>query len=55
MIDFLSNIAWAPDKITKGETLTHAEYKIKDCEKWIRAEVLDKNGNYAWSNIIELK
>ena len=55
MINFLSNIAWAPDRITKGENLTHAEYRIKDCEKWIRAEVLDKDGNYAWSNIIEIE
>jgi hypothetical protein len=55
MINFLSNIAWAPDRIIKGENLTHAEYRIKDCEKWIRAEVLDKDGNYAWSNIIEIE
>ena len=55
MINFLSNIAWAPDRITKGKDLTHAEYRIKDCEKWIRVEIMDKNGNYAWSNIIEIK
>ena len=55
MINFLSNIAWAPDRITKGKDLTHAEYHIKDCEKWIRVEIMDKNGNYAWSNIIEIK
>lgn len=55
MINFLSNIAWAPNRITKGENLTHAEYHINTCEKWIRVEIMDKNGNYAWSNIIEIK
>ncbi len=54
MIDVLSNSAWAPDKITRGKGITHAEYKIKAWEKWIRAEVCDENGNYAWSNIIIL-
>ena len=51
-IDVLSNSSWCPDKITRGSGLTHAEYKIKDWDKWIRVEVWDKNGNCAWSNII---
>lgn len=55
MINFLSNIAWAPDRITKGKNLTHGEYRIKSCEKWIRVEIVDEDGNYAWSNIIEIK
>lgn len=54
MIDFLSNSAWGPDRITRGENLTHAEYTIKEWDKWIRVEVLDESGNYAWSNIIML-
>lgn len=54
MIDFLSNSAWAPDKITRGNGLTHAEYTIKEWEKWVRVEVRDEHGNYAWSNIIML-
>jgi hypothetical protein len=52
MINFLSNSAWAPDRITRGEKLTHAEYKIKPHDKWIRAEVTDAEGRSAWSNII---
>ena len=51
-IDFLSNSAWVPDKMTRGSGLTHAEYSIKPWEKWVRVEVCDENGNYAWSNII---
>ena len=54
MIDFLANAAWAPDKIIRNENLTYAEYPIKDFEKWVRVEVHDEKGNYAWSNIIVL-
>ncbi|MBR2043021.1 MAG: CehA/McbA family metallohydrolase [Clostridia bacterium] len=54
MIDFLSNAAWCPDKIYRGENLTHAEYTIKAFDKWVRVEVHDKDGNYAWSNIIRV-
>lgn len=53
-IDFLSNAAWGPDRITRGKNLTHAEYQIKPFDKWARVEVLDENGNYAWSNIIKI-
>lgn len=54
MIDFLSNSSITLDKAVRGDALTHAEYIIKDYEKWIRVEVHDQAGNYAWSNIIEL-
>ncbi|MBP3704084.1 MAG: CehA/McbA family metallohydrolase [Clostridia bacterium] len=54
MIDFLSNAAWGPDRITRGENLTHAEYRIKPHDKWVRVEVHDENGNYAWSNVLML-
>ncbi len=54
-INIVSNITWVPDRVFKGEALTHAEYRIKPGEIWVRAEVMDKNGNYAWSNVIDLK
>lgn len=53
-IDFLSNSSWVPDKMTRGADLTHAEYKIKAWDKWVRVEVCDENGNFAWSNVILL-
>lgn len=53
-IVFLSNATWVSDRILRGENLTHAEYSIKDFEKWVRVEVVDSNGHYAWSNIISL-
>ena len=55
MIDFLSNAAWGPDRITRGVNLTHAEYQIKPHDKWVRVEVHDENNNYAWSNVIWVK
>ncbi len=53
-IAFLSNAAWVSDRIIRGENLTHAQYRVKDFEKWVRVEVTDDNGNYAWSNIVVL-
>ncbi len=53
-IDFLTNTVWAADKMTRGKDLTHAEYTVKDFEKWVRVEVKDAEGRYAWSNIIRL-
>ena len=53
-IMFLSNVVWAPDKIIRGYDLTCAEYSLKDFEKWVRVEVVDEKGNYAWSNIISI-
>jgi len=54
MINFLSNSAWCPDRMYRGANLTHAEYKIKAWDKWVRVEVKDSRGNYAWSNIITI-
>lgn len=48
---FMSNSAWQPDRMQRGR-VTHAEYKIKPVDKWVRVEVVDKDGRYAWSNII---
>jgi len=53
-IDFLSNSSYARDKMNRGKDLTHGEYTVKSWDKWIRVEVCDENGNYAWSNIISL-
>lgn len=55
MIDFLSNSAWCPDRIYRGENLTHAEYTLKEWDKWVRVEVHDANGCDAWSSVIRIK
>ena len=51
---FMTNTAWAPDRMKRGN-VTHAKYKIKEIDKWVRVEVVDKDGKCAWSNIISLK
>ena len=53
-INFLTNAAWVPDRMTRGQDLTHAEYPVKEWEKWVRVEVCDDQGRYAWSNVIML-
>jgi hypothetical protein len=50
---FMSNRSWAPDRMMRGG-VSYAEYQLTDVEKWIRVEVMDKNGCYAWSNVIML-
>ena len=52
MISFLSNASWNPERIVRGNGLTHAEYEINSYEKWVRVEVCDDQGRYAWSNIV---
>ena len=47
----MTNSAWAPDRMKRGK-VTHAEYNLYPIDKWLRVEVMDKNGCYAWSNII---
>lgn len=54
-IVFTSNSVYMPDRILRGEGLTHGEYHPNtEIERYIRAYVTDSNGKRAWSNIIEL-
>ena len=53
-IAFMSNSAWAPDRMVRADWVEKAEYTIKPFEKWLRVEVSDKDGNRAWSNIVRL-
>jgi len=52
-IVFISNATWTP-RAFKGENLTEARYKPADYECFIRAEVMDRDGKRAWSNIIPI-
>ena len=51
IIGTMSNGAWLPERVMRGENLTHFEYKLKNLEKWVRVEVEDSEGKRAWSNI----
>ncbi len=53
-IAFMTNATWAPDRMVRAESVESATYTLKEFEKWLRVEVVDKNGNRAWSNIIVL-
>ncbi|MBQ9107050.1 MAG: CehA/McbA family metallohydrolase [Clostridia bacterium] len=54
IIGVLSNLAWTPDRVLRGEDLTHFEYTIKKNEKWVRVEVVNADGKRAWSNVVAL-
>ena len=54
MIKILSNASFIRPSAIRGEKLTHFEYSKKKKKKWVRVEVLDAQGKYAWSNIIVL-
>ena len=51
----LSNVVWAQGRVVKGERLTHTEYEIGELDRWVRVEVVDSEGSWAWSNIIDVK
>lgn len=41
-------LAYAPE----GGTITHAEYTMKGCDRFVRIEGWDKNGGICWSNLL---
>ncbi len=64
-IIFYSNVVYVRERVLYGHGMTHAEYEIvpdKKNEKgkpvagdrFVRAEVVDAEGNRAWSNFIEI-
>ncbi len=54
-IAFLSNGVWTGGRMVRGEALTEATYVIKSHETFLRAEVTDREGRTAYSNIIRLR
>ncbi len=52
-IVFFSNFVWTPRAFT-GNGITEARYKPRNGECFLRAEVTDKNGKRAWTNIVTL-
>lgn len=55
-IIFITNTVWARGRVTRGHGLTHAEYTVSSgdgrSDRFVRAEVIDADGNRAWSNYI---
>jgi hypothetical protein len=54
-IVFYSNLVYHKDRCTRGEGVTYAESNINPQETYIRVELVDENGNCAWSSPIPLK
>lgn len=50
-ITFYSNTVWCKDRVTMG-SVRNASYEIKPTDKYVRVELIDKNGNMAWSSPI---
>ncbi len=51
-IEFFSDMGQTSGKRVDAENLIEADYVIKEGEKFVRAEIVDKNGLRAWTNII---
>ena len=52
-IVFHSNLVWMP-RVFEGEGITEARYTPAEDERYVRVAVMDGEGRYAWSNIVEL-
>ncbi|MDR3551759.1 MAG: hypothetical protein P4L75_01415, partial [Clostridia bacterium] len=49
MIVFQSNTVWCRDRVaTGGASLAH--YEIKPSDRYVRIELIDAQGNRAWSS-----
>ena len=52
LISFVTNASWSKDRVFRGANLTSAEYTMQDFDKWVRIEIKDAEGRFAWSNVI---
>lgn len=52
LISFVTNASWSKNRVFRGENLTSAEYTMQDFDKWVRIEIKDAEGRFAWSNVI---
>ena len=52
LISFVTNASWSKNRVFRGENLTSAEYTMQDFDKWVRIEIKDAEGHFAWSNVI---
>lgn len=49
---FYSDVVFAPDRVTHGKNVRKAYYRIKKQETFLRIELIDGNGNRAWSSYL---
>jgi len=46
---------WSPHRSQMGEGLTHGEYTVSGADRFVRVEVRDAQGRYAWSPYFPIK
>lgn len=46
---------WTPNRSQTGEGLTHGEYPVTAADRFVRVEVRDAEGRYAWSPYIPIE
>lgn len=54
-ISMFSNAPWSQGACIRGENLTGHTYELQPHQTFVRVEVTDAEGKYAWSNIIDLR
>ncbi len=54
-IVFFTDSVWTDHRADIGVALTHAEYAIKPNDTFVRVEIKDHEGKYAWSQYIRVK
>jgi len=54
-VAFMSDSVYTDDRITHGYNITHAVYKIKLSDTFLRIELIDSMGRHAWSSPIKIR
>ena len=54
-VAFMTDTVYTSDRVTNGTDITHAVYKIKPSDTFVRIEVIDSDGNHAWSSPIKIR
>ena len=46
---FYSASIWQPDTVARQPGITRAEFVLKPYDRFVRAQVIDRDGKYAWT------
>ena len=50
-----TDAVWTNHRSDTGRDLTHGEYIPAAMDTYVRVEIRDKNGNYAWSQYVPVR
>lgn len=54
-VAFMTNTVYTADRMTMGENITHASYKIKPSDTYVRIELIGHDGEHAWSSPFKVR